>query len=573
MSASIRAVVIAVVAALAVGIGVAAGGFLLAQRSAAVGGGAAYVPAEAPFFAELRLEPSAAQDGALREFLGHFPAIEGVDLSQPLYGQLGEWADEALAEEGAGVTWSGDVATWFDGRLAMALTDLPADMAVPADPMAVREVPPFVVLLGVTDRAAAAAAIDRLIDEAGADAPSFTESQHLGFTIRSADETEGAYALTDDQVVIAADADGVRAALDAHAEGSGTLDEVAEMQRLVAQLPADWLAFATYDFTELMAQASGAAASASPEMAAAVEAILEHQSLRGAMAFSAAGERLLFDVATDPPTGPLAPVNADRGLAAEVPSDALYYSEASNVGASLVAIIEPLKDAVAGMPGGEEQVAMLEAALGADLTELVSWIGDAAIMIGADGTSPYGGLLAVPTDVEAAQRRLNQLASFASLAASDPTSGITVDEAEVAGETVTTIGWEDPAAVDDPFVPAPSGIVVEFTVTEDRALIGIGTGFVETVLTQDPESSLASLGRYRDAVEQLGGADNAGVTWVDLRATIEVVEGAFGPMLAMAGDDTYETEVRPWLLPLDRIVGVTRLEGDVLLQRVALLVE
>lgn len=34
----------------------------------------------------------------------------------------------------------------------------------------------------------------------------------------------------------------------------------------------------------------------------------------------------------------------------------------------------------------------------------------------------------------------------------------------------------------------------------------------------------------------------------------------------------YQTEIRPWLLPLDRIVSVTRLEGDVHVQRGALLV-
>jgi hypothetical protein len=45
-------------------------------------------------------------------------------------------------------------------------------------------------------------------------------------------------------------------------------------------------------------------------------------------------------------------------------------------------------------------------------------------------------------------------------------------------------------------------------------------------------------------------------------------------MLAIAGGaDVYEAEVRPWLLPLDRFVSVSRLEGDVLVQRAGLLVE
>ena len=95
-----RIAVIGAVGILAVGIGLAAGSFLLNTRAAAVGAGAAYVPADAPFYVELRLEPSAEQDAALRELLGRFPPIEGVDLDQPLYTQMVERIDEMLAAEG-----------------------------------------------------------------------------------------------------------------------------------------------------------------------------------------------------------------------------------------------------------------------------------------------------------------------------------------------------------------------------------------------------------------------------------------------------------------------------------------
>ena len=571
-----RVAVIGVVGALAVGIGAAAGGFLLAQRTAAVGSGAAYVPANAPFFLELRLEPSGAQDGALRELLGHFPPIEGVDLEQPLSAQLTDRLDEMLLAKGASVSWSTDVAPWFDGRLAMALTDLPLDTMEPAsDPMAMPPVPPFVVLIGVTDSAAAEDAIARILADAGD--PTFTESQHLGFTIRSSESAgDGAYALTDDQLVFGPDADAVRAALDAHATGTGTLAEMAEMTRLTERLPDDWLAFASYDMTELMAEAFARAGTEEPEMAAAFESLLEHQSLRGAMAVSAAGDRLLLDAATEAPTGPFALANADLGLAGEVPSDAIYFSEAAGVGASLAAVIAPLKEAIAATPDGAEQIRMAEAALGADLEGLVSWIDDAAITLGYDGSEAYGGLVIVPNDADEAQRRLAQLGSFAGLAALDPDSGISVDEREVAGVTVTTISWAAPRAEESlgmP-VPLPVGVAVEFAVTDDRALIGFGDAFVARALDLGAADSLAAQPRYADAIAQLGGAENAGVTWFDLAGAREAIEHALGPMLGVvAFDRAYETEVRPWLLPLDRIVSVSRLEGEILLQRAALLVE
>ncbi len=571
-----RIAVIGLVAVLAVGIGIAAGSFLLTTRTLALGSGAAYVPADAPFFAEVRLEPSGAQDAALREVLAHFPPIEDLDLERPLHEQLTERLDELLAAEGVEVSWAGDVAPWFDGRVAMALTDLPLGaMEVPADPMAVPPVPPFVVMLGVSDAAAAADGIGRILGHAGEAAPTFAESEHLGFTIRSADNGEGAYTLTDDQLVLASDADGVRAALDTHAAGNGTLAEMAEITRLTDALPDDWLAFVTYDMTELMAQALTQGQSEDPAMAAAFESLMEHQSLRGAMAFSAAGDRLLLDAATDPPTGPFAVANADRGLADEVPGDTLYYSEAGNIGAALAAVIEPIKQAVAATPEGAEQLGMVEAALGADLEDLVSWIGDGATVIGYDGSQPYGGLVLVPNDAEAAQRRLTQIGTFASLGALDPQSGITVEEQEVDGVTVTTIRWEAPDAGMEMFaVPVPGGVVVEYALTDDRVLIGVGDAFVRRVLELAEANSLASEPRYADAVAGLGGAENTAVAWLDFAGTREALEAALGPMLGAGDTDgIYEGVVRPWLLPLDRLVTVTRLEGDVLVQRAALLVE
>ena len=567
-----RMAVIAIVGLLAVAIGVAAGSFLLTPRAAAVGAGAAYVPADAPFYVELRLEPSAAQDAALRELLGRFPPIEGVDLDRPLYAQMVERLDEMLAEEGAGVSWSADVAPWFDGHVAVALIDLPASaMAMPTDPMAVPEVPPAVFLLGVTDTAAAEAAIARLIESAGSGLE-FSQSQHAGFTIHSVEGSQaGAYALTDDQLVIGSDAEVVATALDTHAAGTGTLAEMAEITRLTDTLPTDWLMFMTYDMTDLMAEAFAQGASASPEMAAAFESLMANQPLRGALAVSASGDRFLLDSATEPPTGPFALENAERGLAGEVPADTLYYSEADNLGGALAAVIEPMKQALSATPEGEEQIRTAEGAIGADLEELVSWIDDGAIAVGYDGSAPFGGMVLVPNDVAAAERRLGQLATFAGLGALDPSSGITVDEEEVDGVTVTTISWAGSAG---PVLPAETGIVVEYAVTDDRAIIGIGDAFVRRVLALDAADSLASQPRYADAIAELGGSENAGVAWLDLAGTREAIESALGPMLAEGGmDGMYQSEIRPWLLPLDRMVGVTRLEGDVLVQRAALLVE
>ena len=564
--------VIGAVAVLAVAMGAAAGSFLITGRTDAVGGGASYVPASAPFYVELRLDASAEQDAALREVLGRFPAIEGLDLDSALYNQLGDHIDEMLAGEDTELSWAADVAPWFDGRIALAVLDIPIEAMSGEMPADAEQAPPMVALLGVTDRAAAEASIERLLAEAD-EGPTFTQQSHAGITIHASDD-EGAYALTGDQLLLAPRADDIVTALDAYADPATTVAELDEITSLTESLPDDWLAFALYDMRDLMTAALESATAEEPEMAETFRSLLESQPLRGAFAFSAAGDRLALDVATDPPSGELAVQNVDRGLADEVPSDVIYYSEAGNLGASFTAFIGPMKEAMASTPEGEEQIATMEAALGADLEDLVSWIDDGAVAIGVEDGEPYGGLLLVPKDVDAAERRLSQLSSFATLAGLDPESGVTVEESEIGSHSVTTIRWQDAGAMPDPMLPVPPAISVQYTVTDDRAVIGFGESFVGRVLELDAGDSLASQARFTDAIEDLGGASSTALTWVDIAAARQAIEAAMAPAIAMFDPSgEYEAEVLPWLEPLDRLVSVTRLEGDVLLQRGALLVD
>lgn len=564
--------IIGTVAVLAIGMGAAVGSFLVAGRGDAVGGGASYVPASAPFYVELRLDASAEQDAALREALGHFPAIDGLDLEVPLYGQLGDRIDAMLAEEDTDVSWTADVAPWFDGRIAFAVLDIPVEAMSGELPADADDAPPMVALLGVTDRAAAEASIQRLLAES--DAPlTFIDQDHAGITIH-ASEGQGAYAVSDDQLLLAPRVDDIVTALDAHADTATTIAELEDVTALTDALPDDWLAFALYDLRDLMAAALEMAATEDTEMASAFGALLENQPLRGAVAFTAAGDRLAVDVATDGPTGELAVENLDRGLADEVPSDVIYYSEAGNLGASFTAFLGPMKNAMAATPEGEEQIATMEAALGAGLEDLVSWIDDGAVAIGVEGGKPYGGLLLVPNDVDAAERRLSQLLAFATLAGLDPQSGVTVDESEIGSQTVTTIRWQDVGAIPDPMMPVPAGVTVQYTVTGDRAIIGFGESFVERVLELDADESLGAEPRFSEAIDELGGPASTALTWVDIAAARDAIHAAMAPIIA-GWDPTgaYEAEALPWLEPLDRLVSVTRLDGDVLLQRGALLLD
>ena len=568
------AAVIGVVAALAVGIGIAVGAFLMGARDAAIGSGASYVPATAPIYFEVRLEPSEAQDTALREFLGRFPEIEGVDLDEPLYGQLTAMLDETVAASGTDLSWSADVEPWFDGRVGVAMLEFPDAAMDPAMP----ETEVFgstsaVILVAITDPVAAQASLERIFAES--DAPvTFTTQDHAGVTIHVDEQSSAAYALTDDQLLIATSADDIVAALDAHANSSTTLSETGSITALTDALPDEWLVFGIYDFTDALASAFEGSAAASPG-ADIMRDLIENQSLRGAMALTVDGDRVSLPMVSDAPTGALTVTNADRGLADEVPGDALYYAEGGNVGESLSTLVRTLKDAMATMPDGAEQLDMAEAALGGDLEELVDWIGDVATVGGFDGEQPWGGAIIVPNDMESARRTMDRLASFAGLATLDPSIGITVDQRDVEGVEVTSLHWRDPNATTEPDPTlgfAPTDVVVEWAVTDDRVLLGVGDRFVGLALGQDAAGSLAGTARYGDAVAELGGSDNAGVTWIDLRGLRLALEPIFAE-LDPSSMDLYETDVVPWLEPLDRFVSVVSVDGDVLSTEAVLLVD
>jgi hypothetical protein len=172
----------------------------------------------------------------------------------------------------------------------------------------------------------------------------------------------------------------------------------------------------------------------------------------------------------------------------------------------------------------------------------------------------------IPSDMEAGERRLAQLTSFATLGALDPSSGVTVEEEDVSGVTVTTIRWVDPNATPEMMPLEFAGVSLEWATTDDRVLIGVGDTFVRRVLGLAESDSLASQARFSAAVAGLGGSSNAGVLWIDVAGLSDALVTVMGPM---PGAD----EALDWLAPLDSFVIVTRLEGDVLVQRAALLVD
>lgn len=553
-----RVLVIGLVTALAIGIGAVAASFLVTARSIGAGPAAAYVPADTPIYFEWRVIPSPEQEAALRGVLARFP-IPNFDPDQPLTEQWTTLLDDALAQTGETFNWSADVAPWFDGRVAFALTDASfmssAAMGSSSTPEG------MLLLVGVTDPAAAESFVDRMRAESGQE---YTSVDHAGTTIWTASNgTSGAwsYAIATDQLIVAASPDDVADAIDRSAGGDSFATNQ-DLGRLSAGLPQDWLMFGLVNNEAMLGAVRDDALLTTPEIGPLFDA-LEGQSSRIVMSVVATADRIAFDAAATQATGVYAVENLDRELASAVPGDVVYFGDGGNIGPVLAEYVTAIKTAAAEDPAMADGVDQAEGVLGADLEEVVSWIDDGAIAIGYDGEEPYGGMILTASDPDAAAARVEGLLSLARLSVMDPSLGVTVTESTVGETEVTTIHWDNPSATEGMSMMPLTGASLQVAIDGDRVLVGVGERFVPRVLELDPADSLAQNERFAAAIDELGGTTNAGTLWFDLRGTREAVEAAVpAEMLSGSGFVDYEADIKPWLVPFNYVANVTRVEGD-----------
>ncbi|HYN63684.1 MAG TPA: DUF3352 domain-containing protein, partial [Candidatus Limnocylindrales bacterium] len=568
-----RIAVIGAVTVLAAGIGLVLGLTVLPGRgSSPLGTSASYVPAQAVMYMEARLDLPAGQRGSLRIILERFPGIDADDL---LTDALADTLDDALAGSNLPIDYSGDIAPWFDGRVAVALLDYPLSM----DPTTTMELPSAAALVGVRDAAAAGAFTDRLRQELEAQAfgATFTSSEHSGVTIWTLEADAGtvglssnqelAFALTGDQLLLANGQDTIETLLDVHA-GSASLAQRDELRDVSVHLPAEWVGVATIDVAAMLDQVRTGLESADPALRELMDVYLDAVPGFAVSTIGFQDDAVRIDGVSTLPSGDVAPSNSRRELAASVPGDAIFFADGANVGPGLTQSITALRAALAASEGSEsalEGLRQAEAALGADLEEFVSWIGSGAMAAGWDGEQPYGGLVLEAADPAAAAQRLGQLRALVELAAMDPSTQVEVSTADVNGVEVTTIRVSTDATISGS-LPV-SKVVVQYALDGETAVIGFGDRFVGRALAIEAGQSLADTDRYAVAIDRFGGDDNAGAFFLDLVALREALETAVGD-LDTSG--VYEAQIKPNVEPLDYFAGVTRVEGAALISRYGL---
>jgi len=529
---ALGAVAILVVAIVAVVLNVGKGG------SAAVTTG--YLPATTVAYLDARLDLPGDQRDQLASLLSRFP---GFADQAALDTKLSDTFDRLLRQASADrYSYSADVKPWFGGRVAVAMTSLPALAADTID------MPPVLGLVGVSDAVKARAELERILKDATDAGATVAVETIDGATLWTIDDAKASsaqrghavIALTTDMIVVGADRALVTASV-ALGRGNGeSLAGSATFNAAVGALPEARLGTLYVDAAALKVSLAAMAAS-QPGLDVALAAFPD----RIVGSVRVADGNVIVEVRAHAP-GALKGSGGASAIAALVPGDSAALIEVGDLGAALKSLLTTVKTQL-GSTLTPEQLKPIEGALGGPLESLFDWVGDGAVVVRADGAASVGALVATVNDTAAAKTRVAQLSLLLSLAATDPKAGIHVVTSDHAGTTVTSLT-----------VDAMPGVGIGWALKDDLFVIGVGDGAVAWVLDVTPETALARAPGYVAASKAVGSASPRGMIYLDIARLSAGLES----LIPADQQARYKLEVKPMLAPLTGAIAYAFQDGD-----------
>jgi hypothetical protein len=541
--------------------------FLSQRGTTETAGGPRYMAPDTAFYGELRLDLPGDQRENLGRFLSKFPGFADpssldVKLDDVLDRLIGQGTEQKY-------TYTKDVKPWFGGQLSISMQapdDLTTSEPAAAAPLAV---------LAVTDRAKAQEVLDRLRQDAQAQGTTWVSNEHNGATIWSSalpeatGEIDGFHmALTDDALLLGGNSAEMRAAIDrAKGESSAQLGGVRGFSDALNGLRTDRLA-TFYINTASIKQAAEQALGEDPNAPGAQTAREFLKKLPDSVVATMHVEpdRLVADTRSRMPGEQ--PGVKESALADNAPGDSLAYFELRDVGKGLRELIVQLK-ADPALESAAPQLSQVEAFLGTRAEEYLSWIGDVGVAVGKDGDNPSVVLVATATDAGAGKARIDQLVALARLGGQQ-LPGLEITDSDHGGVEITTLAYDIgslPFGTDGAVEAQRAEISYAFK--DDLFIMGVGEQAVIDILDLGAADSLAASQRFRDALNAAGGTSNAGVTWIDLSGA----RSAFEPLLEGEMRTHYDKEIKPYLEPIDMLVGVQVRDGDFTVQRTLFIVK
>ncbi len=525
-----------------------------------------YVPSDSIMYGEFRMDLPGDQRAAVGSFLSKFPGFADQSTIET---KIDEVLDRLVGEATAGSeTFSSDIKPWFAGQIAFSVGALPDPAQFQAAPEGSgMEDARILGLVSVKDEAAALAWFESAIAEAGSGSERSSET-YGDATIHhfvEPNQPPGAYAVLRGQVAVIGDPTSVKAAIDT--KGAGTFADTAEFKTALDASTGDHIGFMYIALRPLLEWSAGLTGEMAPGG-------LGSDALTGfvpdwtAFALRVEGDALRMETLSPKPETEAGAARTSI-VADHVPSSAIALSVSNDYGNGILSTIdtyraEPsLKEVIDGF---DQAIGMLG---GADAA--IGWIGDLGVAVTRTDGGVEGGLVIAPTDKAAAESMFTSLRTLASLGGS--AAGIAVREEAYAGTTITIVdlgSLEDLAGLAGAAAGAPPEVLgttlpagrieLAYAITDQVIVLGASPGFVKSVLDTTPATSLGQTERYKTLVARAGGGSGSG--FADITAFREMIEGAMAN--ADAGDlAEYETNIKPFLVPIDALVASTSIQGDI----------
>lgn len=534
------------ITAVIVGIGAVAALLLTGQSapSSVVG----YAPADSLMYGELRLDLPGDQRQRLGQFLSKFPGFKD-QANMPT--KVDEVLDRiVLAITSNQQDFTTHIKPWFGGELGFSLSNLP--MTATPDMKDVR----FIVLVSVSDASKARAWLDGVLKDSLTTTADYNGTQ---LVLVGEGSVKGAIGIHG-KVMLLGDETSVRAAVDTN--GAGLLPKAARFAAALEAVRGDSLGYFFFDMDRYF-EWIAAAAQSTPgglgfEFDETYRNLLPEWMV---MRLQARGDAIAFEVASPHVDSPVKFSNRAGELAPHLPPSTIMLVDAHEIGDALLQTVQIYRT----NPGTAEAFKQIDqvAVLFGGFDGILGWMRDGGFALTRDGDKLDGGIVFSPKDRAGGERLLATLRSYAVLGGGQAGLQVQVRDEPYAGTTISVIDfgdWRDIAALaGGATIPFEGRLELAYAATDEVVVIGLGDSFVKAVLDAKAGASLADDARYKSLIDRVG-AQNIGSVYLDITAVREMVESLFRTA-DPAAFANYETEIKPYLLPLDAYIQSSSIDN------------
>jgi hypothetical protein len=462
-------------------------------------------PASSLIYGEVNLKPEGDQKEAVDTIVSKFPG-EGSAGDR-----LKALVDKALRDSDTGISYEDDVEPWLGDEAAFFVFGKQMDQNA--------------LLLAAEDEDKAQEALEKSA-EGKVTKKTYRDVEYL---MDEGDESNTG-AVFDGFVVVGTEG-GVKAAIDT-SKGDSPLADSDDYTGAIDDVSDDRLGLLYVNSPQILKDNTNAAAGV-PEN---FRRVFEQPAV---VTIDADSDGVVFEGSLPEGTSDILPfLGQGSELLEQLPDDSWLAMAQPDFDRTLNFFIE----SIAGFAGGRDVVEQqFEASTGLDLQrDVLDWMGDFAVFVRGNGESNVNGALIIETSDEAASGRLiERLRKLAETQADNPGDRVVPLSAPGGGEGFTLVS---------PSIPRPLHLFQR----EGRVVLAFGDeAAAEGVEASQP---LADSADYTQAAESLGDYDVS--FYVAVQPILDLVESTG------AASDADWQKAKPYLEPLDALVGGTSGDGD-----------